>query len=113
MYIVVGLGNPGTTYAHHRHNVGHMTVAALAARYARPAPVLAGVAAAAMANALIAGIGGTVVSGMITLRALALLVGLAFLVAGAIGFIATCLAAILPARRAARLKVVDALRQGV
>ena len=33
--------------------------------------------------------------------------------AGGIGFIATCLAAILPARRASRLKVVDALRQGV
>ena len=41
------------------------------------------------------------------------LVPVDILVAGAIGFIATCLAAILPARRAARLKVVDALRQGV
>ncbi len=33
--------------------------------------------------------------------------------AGGVGFLATCLAAILPARRASRLKVVDALRQGV
>ena len=35
------------------------------------------------------------------------------LLAGCIGFVATCLAAVLPARRASRLKVVDALRQGV
>lgn len=34
-------------------------------------------------------------------------------VAGVIGFVATCLAAILPARRVARLSVVDALRHGV
>jgi len=33
--------------------------------------------------------------------------------AGLIGFVATCLAAVLPARRASRLNVVDALRQGV
>ena len=35
------------------------------------------------------------------------------LLAGLIGFVATCLAAVLPARRASRLNVVDALRQGV
>jgi len=34
-------------------------------------------------------------------------------VAGAIGFVATCLAAIRPAWRASRLNVVDALRHGV
>ncbi len=33
--------------------------------------------------------------------------------AGAIGFVATCLAAILPARKVSRMPVVDALRQGV
>lgn len=35
------------------------------------------------------------------------------LLAGLIGLVATCLAAVLPARRASRLNVVDALRQGV
>lgn len=34
------------------------------------------------------------------------------LTAGSIGFVATCLAAVLPARRASRMPVVDALRQG-
>lgn len=33
--------------------------------------------------------------------------------AGGVGFLATCLATLLPARRASRLHVVDALRQGV
>jgi putative ABC transport system permease protein len=32
--------------------------------------------------------------------------------AGAVGFVATCLAAVLPARRASRMPVVDALRKG-
>lgn len=32
--------------------------------------------------------------------------------AGAVGFVATCLAALLPARRASRVLIVDALRQG-
>jgi putative ABC transport system permease protein len=35
------------------------------------------------------------------------------LTAGVIGFVATILATILPARRAARLEIVDALRHGV
>jgi putative ABC transport system permease protein len=35
------------------------------------------------------------------------------LLAGAIGFVAACLAAIKPARRVSRLDVVDALRHGV
>jgi putative ABC transport system permease protein len=34
------------------------------------------------------------------------------LTAGAIGFVATCLAAVMPARRASRMPVIDALRQG-
>ena len=41
------------------------------------------------------------------------LVPLEIVLAAGIGFLATCLAAILPARRASRLIVVDALRQGV
>lgn len=41
------------------------------------------------------------------------LVPLEVLLAGVIGLAATCLAAVLPARRASRLNVVDALRQGV
>ncbi len=41
------------------------------------------------------------------------LVPLEVLTAGGIGFVATCLAALLPARRASRMPIVDALRQGV
>lgn len=41
------------------------------------------------------------------------LLPLSVAIAGATGFIATVLAAILPARKAARLHIVDALRQGV
>jgi putative ABC transport system permease protein len=40
------------------------------------------------------------------------LVPLDVLTAGVIGFVATCLAAVMPARRASRMKVVEALRQG-
>ena len=41
------------------------------------------------------------------------LVPLDVVTAGGIGFMATCLAAVFPARRASRMPVVDALRQGV
>lgn len=44
--------------------------------------------------------------------ALIQLVPLDVLTAGGIGFVATCLAAVMPARRASRMQVVDALRQG-
>jgi putative ABC transport system permease protein len=40
------------------------------------------------------------------------LVPLDVLTAGSIGFVATCLAAVMPARRVSRMPVVDALRQG-
>jgi peptidyl-tRNA hydrolase, PTH1 family len=35
-WLVVGLGNPGPTYALHRHNIGHMVVAELARRAGAP-----------------------------------------------------------------------------
>lgn len=58
-----------------------LLAAALAARYRKPGLVLAGVAIAAIANAAIAGGAGGVLSGMVTLRALSLLVALALLAA--------------------------------
>ncbi|MCH9753600.1 MAG: aminoacyl-tRNA hydrolase [Alphaproteobacteria bacterium] len=33
MYLIVGLGNPGTKYQYNRHNVGFMAVDTIAARY--------------------------------------------------------------------------------
>ena len=62
-----------------------LLVAALAARYARPLPLLAGVALAALIHALIAAVGGYVVHDLVTIRALSLLVGLALLFAGIAG----------------------------
>ena len=59
-----------------------LLVVALAARYAKPGPLLAGIAVAATANALVAAIGGAVLSGMVPYRALSLLTALAFVFAG-------------------------------
>lgn len=58
---------------------------ALAARFERPAPVLAGVALAALANALIAAAAGTLLHELVTLRALSLLVAVALVFAGVAG----------------------------
>ncbi|HEV2748483.1 MAG TPA: TMEM165/GDT1 family protein [Allosphingosinicella sp.] len=64
-----------------------LLVIALAARYGRPAPVLAGVAAAALATCVIAALGGTLINGFITLRAISLLVALALVFTGVSGLI--------------------------
>lgn len=64
-----------------------LLVIALAVRYRRPLPILAGVFAAALANSLIAAFGGTLVHGMIVPRAVSLLVALALVFAGIAGLI--------------------------
>lgn len=64
-----------------------LLVIALAVRYRRPFPILAGVLVAALANSLIAAFGGVLVHGMITLRAISLLVALALVFAGVAGLI--------------------------
>ena len=62
-----------------------LLVIALAARYRSTAPVVAGVAVAALANNIIAVLGATLIVGLITLRATSLLVALALLFAGVAG----------------------------
>ena len=64
-----------------------LLVIALAIRYRRPLPILAGIFAAALANSLIAAFGGVLVHSMITLRAISLLVALALVFAGVAGLI--------------------------
>jgi putative Ca2+/H+ antiporter (TMEM165/GDT1 family) len=64
-----------------------LLVIALAVRYRRPLPILAGVLAAALANSLIAAFGGSLVHDMIVLRAASLLVAVALIYAGIAGFI--------------------------
>jgi Ca2+/H+ antiporter, TMEM165/GDT1 family len=64
-----------------------LLVMALAARYGRLGPVLLGVAVAALANSLIAALGGVLLHGFITLRATSLLVALALVFAGVSGLI--------------------------
>jgi putative Ca2+/H+ antiporter (TMEM165/GDT1 family) len=65
-----------------------LVIVALAIRYGRPAPILLGVALGALASALIAGLGGVLIHGTVTLRALSLLLGVALIFAGASAFIA-------------------------
>jgi putative Ca2+/H+ antiporter (TMEM165/GDT1 family) len=60
---------------------------ALAARFRKPGAVLAGIAVAALANNLIAAAGGVLIHGMITLRAISLLVAIALLCAGVSGLL--------------------------
>ena len=60
---------------------------ALAVRYRRPLPILAGGLVAALANSLLAAFGGILVHDMIVLRALSLLVALALVFAGIAGLI--------------------------
>ncbi|MDB5682409.1 MAG: hypothetical protein JWM38_828 [Sphingomonas bacterium] len=55
----------------------------LAVRFGRPAPILAGIAVAALANSLIAAIGGALVAGMVPFRAITLMLAVALLSAGA------------------------------
>jgi Ca2+/H+ antiporter, TMEM165/GDT1 family len=59
----------------------------LAARYRRPAPILAAIAVAAVANSLIAAFAGTLIHGTITPRAASLLLALALVFAGVAGLI--------------------------
>jgi putative Ca2+/H+ antiporter (TMEM165/GDT1 family) len=60
---------------------------ALAVRYRRPLPILAGIFVAALANSAIAAFGGALVHPMIAPRAASLLVALALVFAGVAGLI--------------------------
>ena len=64
-----------------------LLVIVMAARYGRPLPILAGVVVAALANSAIAATGGALINGMITLRAISLLVALALVFAAVSGII--------------------------
>ena len=64
-----------------------LLVVALAARFGRAGPVLAGVALAALANCALAGFLGGLLNGLITARAVSLLLALALLFAGVAGFL--------------------------
>jgi Ca2+/H+ antiporter, TMEM165/GDT1 family len=64
-----------------------LLVIALAIRYRRPLPILAGIFVAALANSLIAAFGGAFVHDLITPRAASLLIALALVFAGVAGLI--------------------------
>lgn len=64
-----------------------LLVLALAVRFRAPIPVLLGVAVAALANNALAAFGGSLINGMITLRAISLLVAVALVFAAVAGFI--------------------------
>jgi putative Ca2+/H+ antiporter (TMEM165/GDT1 family) len=59
-----------------------LLAAAFGARYGRPLPVIAGVFVGALANSVLAAFGGTLLHGMVTPRAISLVVGLALVFAG-------------------------------
>ena len=64
-----------------------LLVIILAARYNKPAAVIAAVAVAAIANTLLAAAGGVLINGMITLRAISLLVAIALILAAVGNFL--------------------------
>ena len=78
-FLAAGLGEWG--------DKTQLLVIALAVRYRRPLPILAGIFVAALANSLLAAFGGVFVHGMIAPRATSLLVGLALVFAGVAGLI--------------------------
>jgi len=57
-------------------------VIVLAARFARPGAILAGLAVAALANGIVAAIGGVLIHDLVNTRALSLLVALSLVMAG-------------------------------
>jgi putative Ca2+/H+ antiporter (TMEM165/GDT1 family) len=59
-----------------------LLVIAFAARYQKPLPILLGVALAALANSAISAFGGSLINGVITLRAISFLLALSLLFAG-------------------------------
>lgn len=64
-----------------------LIVALLAARSRRPLMVLAGLSAAALFSSAVAAFGGVLIGGMITIRAMGLMVALALLFAGVAGLL--------------------------
>ena len=64
-----------------------LLILALAVRFGKPLPILGGVAIGALANGLIASVGGSFIHDMITVRAVSLLVALSLVFAGVAGLI--------------------------